>query len=189
MILYIALGVIGLVAFGYLVMIYNNLMTVKNDVDRAWSNIDVLLKQRHDELPKLLSTVESYMQYEQDTLKRIIEARSRYSHAGSQRDQMRADQELHRGLMGLFALAENYPDLKSNAQFQELQRRISQIESSIADRREFYNASSNAWNTAIEQVPEVLYAKFFSFKRRDLYEASDEERADVDVHLKVPRAG
>ena len=188
MIIAISLGLVGVVAIAYSIAIYNNLVAVKNDVDRAWSNIDVLLKQRHDELPKLLKLVETYMQYEQDTLSRIIEARSRYATATRPAEQMKADSELHKGLMGLFALAENYPELKANSQFQELQRRISQIESSISDRREFYNASANSWNTTIEQVPEVVYSKILMFKPKDLFEANPYEREDVPVNIRTPRA-
>jgi LemA protein len=189
MITFVALGILAAVVLGYSVMIYNNLIASKNDVDRAWSNIDVLLKQRHDELPKLLKIVESYMQYEQDTLTRIIKARSQYANATTPGDQMKANQALHQGLVGLFALAENYPELKSNTQFQDLQRRISQIETSIADRREFYNASVNNWNTSIEQVPEVAYAKLMLFKRRELFEVSAEDRKDVAMDIKIPKAG
>jgi len=186
MMIWIALGVSGFILGSYVIAIYNNLIATKHDVDRAWANIDVLLKQRHDELPKLIHVVESYMQYEQETLKQVIEARSRYAQASSFEQKNKLDNELARGMMGIIALAENYPELKANVQFQELQGRISKLEESIADRREFYNASVNAWNVHLESIPEIFFARLLAFRARELYRVEESERADVKMNLKLP---
>jgi LemA protein len=175
---------IALVIGVYLIMIYNNLVQVKHNVSKAWANIEVLLKQRHDELPKLIETCKQYMKFEQDTLQRVIEARSRvYSAAQSQDIEAlgRAEGALRMGLGNLFALAEAYPDLKANASFQQLQSRISALEDSIADRREFYNESVNINNVKIQQFPELVVARLFSFKAFELLQFAAEELKDVDI--------
>jgi LemA protein len=153
-------------------------------VSKAWSNIDVLLKQRHDELPKLVETCRQYMQYEQETLEKVMQARSSVAAAQQQGDiaQLgKAEGALRLGLGGLFAVAEAYPDLKADETFQHLQARISQLEDAIADRREFYNESVNNNNVSIEQFPDVLIAKLFKFKAFTLLEFSADEKADVDM--------
>ena len=180
---FIFLGIVILVA-GYAVILYNNLVALKHRVAKAWSNIDVLLKQRHDELPKLVSTCKEYMGYEQETLERVIAARSSVSTAREAQDMAalgKAETELRAGLGRLFALAENYPDLKANDAFQHLQSRISDLENGIADRRELYNDAVNLNNIRIEQFPDVLIARMLAFKSFELLEFSEEEKADVDI--------
>lgn len=172
------------VALFYIILIYNNLVSLKHAVSRAWSNIDVLLKQRHDELPKLVDVCRQYMQYETDTLEKIIKARSAVRTAGSQGDVKglgQAESALRLGLGNLFALAENYPELKANESFQKLQARISQLENTIADRREVYNESVNLNNVRIEQFPDVMVARLFNFTPRDLLEFTAEEIRDVNL--------
>ena len=180
---FITIGIIVLIA-GYGVIIYNNLVALKHRVAKAWSNIDVLLKQRHDELPKLVSTCKEYMGYEQETLEKVIQARSMVSDARENQDIEalgKAETVLRAGLGKLFALAEAYPDLKANSSFQHLQSRISDLENGIADRRELYNDAVNLNNIRIEQFPDVLVARFFAFKAFDLLEFSEEEKADVNI--------
>jgi LemA protein len=179
----IVLGVIA-VALVYVVMLYNNLVQVKHNVAKAWANIDVLLKQRHDELPKLIETCKQYMKFEQDTLTKVMEARSRVSSAREQQNigaLGQAEGALRSTLGNLFALAEAYPDLKTNQTFLQLQSRISGLENAIADRREFYNESVNINNVRIEQFPDSIVAGVFHFKPAALLEFSAEEKADVDV--------
>ncbi len=175
---------IALLVGVYLVMVYNALVQVKHNVSKAWANIEVLLKQRHDELPKLIETCRQYMTFEQDTLQRVIEARGRV-HAATQSQDVAAlgpaEGALRMGLGNLFALAESYPDLKANASFQQLQSRISALEDSIADRREFYNESVNINNVRIEQVPDVFVARLFGFAPFKLLEFTADETRDVDV--------
>jgi len=181
--LFIFLGLVVLVA-GYGITLYNNLVALKHRVAQAWSNIDVLLKQRHEELPKLVATCKEYMQYEQATLERVISARNMVSNAASNGDLPAlgvAETTLRKGLGQLFALAENYPDLKANDSFRHLQARISDLENGIADRRELYNDVVNQNNIRIEQFPDVLVANFFRFGPKELLEFSDEETADVNI--------
>lgn len=179
----IVLGV-ALVVIVYFVMIYNNLVQIKHNVTKAWANIDVLLKQRHDELPKLIETCKQYMKFEQDTLTKVMEARSRVFSAREAQDigaLGQAEGALRGALGNLFALAEAYPDLKTNQTFLQLQSRISSLENGIADRREFYNESVNVNNVRIEQFPDAIVAGMFSFKPAQLLEFQAEEKADVDV--------
>jgi LemA protein len=168
----------------YVVLIYNNLVSIKHNVSKAWSNIDVLLKQRHDELPKLVETCRQYMKYEQETLEKVMQARSSVASAQQQGDigQLgQAEGALRLGLGNLFALAEDYPELKANETFQHLQARITGLENAIADRREFYNESVNINNVRIEQFPDVIIARMFNFKSFTLLEFSVEETADVNL--------
>jgi len=180
---FIIIGILILVG-GYGVTLYNNLVALKHRVAQAWANIDVLLKQRHDELPKLVETCKQYMEYEQETLEKVISARNNVSTAAQSQDieSLGIAETVLRGTLGrLFALAEDYPDLKANESFQHLQGRISDLENGIADRRELYNDSVNQNNIRIEQFPDVLIANFFKFVAYDLLEFSEEEKADVDI--------
>lgn len=166
------------------VVLYNGLVRLKHGVSKAWSNIDVLLKQRHDELPKLVETCKQYMQYEGSTLERVIAARSAVANAREQHDVGalgRAESGLRAGLGQLFALAENYPELKANDSFQHLQQRISGLENGIADRRELYNEAVNLNNVRIEQFPDVIVARMFNFQAAELLVFSEAEKADVDI--------
>ena len=168
----------------YAVVIYNNLVLLKHAVAKAWANIDVLLKQRHDELPKLVETCRQYMRYEQETLDRVMKARSAVSAARGQGDINAlgpAETALHAGLMRLFALAEAYPDLKANEGFQHLQARVTGLESDIADRRELYNESVNLNNVRIDQFPDLLIARLFGFGPRPLLELPAADRVDPDL--------
>jgi len=179
----VLLGIL-VAAAAYTITIYNALVQLKHNVAKAWANIDVLLKQRHDELPKLVETCKQYMKFEQDTLTRVIEARSKVfsaREAGNVAALGQAETGMRAALGNLFALAESYPDLKANQTFQQLQTRISALENAIADRREFYNESVNVNNVRIEQFPDVIVARMFNFKEAQLLVFSEEEKKDVDV--------
>jgi LemA protein len=174
----------ALVVLAYLVMLYNNLVQVKHNVSKAWANIDVLLKQRHDELPKLIETCKQYMQFEQETLQKVVDARSKVSAARESQDIRAlgpAEAGLRASIGSLFAVAEQYPDLKTNQTFLQLQSRISGLENAIADRREFYNESVNINNVRIEQFPDTIIAGMFSFRPAQLLEFDGAEKTDVDV--------
>ncbi len=164
--------------------IYNNLVTLKHSVSKSWSNIDVLLKQRHDELSKLLEVCKQYMQFEQASLENITQARSAVMAARSEGDIRQlgqAESQLRLGLGQLFALAESYPELKANNRFQQLQRRITQLEKGIADRREVYNAAVTLNNVRIEQFPDVIVARIFNFKDFSLLEFTHKEKSAVNT--------
>lgn len=173
--------VIGLV--GYFVGIYNGLIQVRNNIDKAWANIDVLLKQRHDELPKLIETCKGYMKYEQGLLEKITQARTAFLNATSIEDKTKAENQLAAGLKTLFAVSENYPDLKANASFLQLQGRISGLENEIADRREFFNESVNVYNIRIQQFPDMILANMLAYTRRSMLEIPKEETQDVKVQF------
>ena len=173
-----------IVALLYAIVSYNNLVNLKHAVAKAWANIDVLLKQRHDEIPKLVETCKQYMKFEQTTLEKVMQARSQVSSAREAQDigaLGRAEGALRAGLGSLFAVAEAYPELKTNEQFLHLQARISNLENAIADRREFYNESVNINNVRVEQFPDNIVASLFRFSAARLLEFTSAEKADVDV--------
>ncbi|HXR17235.1 MAG TPA: LemA family protein [Terriglobales bacterium] len=172
-------AIFGLIA--YVVMIFNGLIALKNDVAKAWANIDILLKQRHDELSKLLDVCKGYMDYERDTLLKITEARSMYQQAVSVDEKAQADQSMTSALRSLFAVAENYPQLKANDNFMRLQERITELESQIADRREFYNDCVNTFNIRIQQMPDTFVASFMSLTPRPMFKVEDADKADVPM--------
>ena len=180
---FVILGVLAVIIV-YGIVIYNNLVALKHNVSKSWANIDVLLKQRHDEIPKLVEICKQYMKYEQDTMEKIMQARSSVAAAREKGDVQgvgMAETQLRMGLGNLFALAEAYPDLKADQSFQHLQARITGLENAIADRREFYNEGVNLNNVRIEQFPDLIVAKKFNFKPAQLLEFSEEEKSDVDV--------
>ncbi|MBL6975695.1 MAG: LemA family protein [Deltaproteobacteria bacterium] len=171
--------VVGLLVYG--IGIYNGLIRLKNNVDKAWSNVDVLLKQRWDEIPNLVAACKGYMKHERDTLETVTRARSAAVGADSVSRKSSAEAGLARALVDLYARVEAYPDLKADRHFLGLQRRVSELEDQIADRRELYNESVNRINIRIEQFPDVLVARLFRYERRDLFEATDVERRDLSV--------
>lgn len=184
LLLYIFLAaVVTLLVIG--VMIYNSLVDVKHTVSQAWSNIDILLKQRHDELPKLVETCKRYMQFEQETLNRVMEARSGIAKAretGNLPALGAAEKMLRMGLGSLYAVAEAYPELKTSEKFQYLQTRITSLENGIADRREYYNEAVKNNNIRIEQFPEILIAKWFGFGERSLLEFAESDKRDHNLN-------
>jgi LemA protein len=172
------------VAAIYGVGLYNGLVRLRESVKVAWANIDVLLKQRHDELPKLVDACKRYMQFEQETLEKVMRARSAVIQAAGQGNVAAvgaAEQQLRTGIGQLFAVAENYPQLKSDETFKHLQSRISRLEESIADRREFYNDQVNLYNIRVKVFPDALIAGSFSFSPSQLLEFAADEKRDVNV--------
>ena len=169
--------------FVYFITIYNSLVRLRNDIDKAWANIDVLLKQRHDELPKLIETCKGYMQYEQKTFQLITEARTAFMKANTVGEKAQADNLISGALKSLFAVAENYPELKADSNFMQLQNRISELEEKIADRREFLNDDVNTYNIRIQQLPDVFIAHMMNLQRKDLFKVTEEDRRDVEVKL------
>jgi LemA protein len=173
------IGLIVLVA--YVVGVYNMLVRLFNNIDKAWSNIDVILKQRHDELPKLVEVCNSYMLHERETLESVTKARTAYSTGLNIDDKAQAENQIVGALGKLFAVAEQYPDLKANQEFLALQQRISALESTIADRREFYNDSVNLYNIAIQQIPTLWVAQEIGYTARPLLTVSPSDRKNVPL--------
>jgi len=173
-----ALFVVGGVTW-YATTIYNGLVALKNDIEKAWANIDVMLKQRHDELTKLIDVCKGYMEYERETLMKLTEARSLWTQARTVDQKAQADDTATQAAQKLFAVAENYPDLKANEEFEQLQARITALETQIADRREFYNDSVNTFNTRIQQIPDAWIADFMKLYPRPLFKAEAAERSQM----------
>ncbi len=179
----IVLALLAFILIGWFVGIYNSLVRLKNNIKKAWSNIDVLLKQRHDELTKLLNTVKGYMQHEKSVLTQVTEARTAFMNAQSVGEKAQADNMMTGALKTLFAVSENYPELKADRSFQQFQGRISEIENQIADRREFYNDSVNTYNIRIQQIPDVFIARMLGYTAEELFKAAEEDRRDVDIQF------
>jgi LemA protein len=168
---------------GYLLAIYNGLVALRNNIARSWANIDVLLKQRHDELPKLVKTCEGYMRHERGVFDKLSEARGALLEAKTFAARAGAEGQLSRALGQLFAVAESYPDLKANQSFIQLQNRISDLENQIADRREFYNDTVTTFNTRIQQIPDRFVADWLTCKPAELFHVDEEDRADVAIQF------
>ena len=176
---------------GYLIGVYNGLVRVRAAVKLTWSNIDVLLAQRHDELPKLIEVCKQYMQYEGDTLERVMRARAGVDAArssGNIGSLGPAERELRSGLSGLYAVAENYPQLKASEPFRHLQDRISGLETAIADRREVYNDAVNTNNVRIAAFPDVLVARLGDFPRGEAAAPADRTRPPTWILRRPSRA-
>lgn len=171
----------------YFVSIYNGLVRVSRNIEKAWANIDVLLKQRRDEIPKLIGVCEGYMKYERETLEKITAARTACMQTKGVADAAAAEGQLSGLLKTLFAVAENYPDLKANQNFLQMQERISYLESQIADRREFYNDSVNLYNIRINQIPDMWVARNMNLSAKEMFKVSEEEKKDVEIKFDFPK--
>jgi LemA protein len=177
---FVVLVLIALVV-GYTVSVYNQLVRLRKRVDQSKQNIDVLLKQRQDELTKLIDSAQEMMEYEEDVLTQLTEAREQADQAETPKEQANADAQVRQALADFDARVEEYPELSAQENMQQFQERITDIESQIADRREFYNESTTRYNTRISQFPYLIFARQFGFQERELFEATEEEKEDVDV--------
>lgn len=181
---WIIISIVVIILVLYFVIIYNGLISLKNNIEKAWSNIDVLLKQRSDELPNLVESVKGYMKHEKSTLLELTKARTEFLKAETLSQKAKADKKISGALKTIFAVAENYPKLRANENFLQLQNRISGLENEIADRREFYNDSVTNYNTRIQSVPDVWIAKMFGFTEpKQLFKATEEEKKNVKIDI------
>jgi len=171
----------------YAVIVYNGLVRLQNETRRAWANIDVLLNQRHDEVPNLVACVKGYMDHERQTQEAVTQARAASMNAASIPQKAQADLLMRGALRSFFAVAEGYPQLKANQNFLALQNRISDLEERIADRREFFNDDVNTYNTRIAQLPEVLMARLMKLRRQDMFRVDEQERQPADVKALLAR--
>lgn len=181
----VVIGFVLVGSVGFFLSIYNSLIEMKNNIGRSWANIDVLLKQRHDELPKLIKVCEAYMQHERAVFDKLSEARAALAGAGSVKQRADAENGITRALGQFFAVAENYPDLKANTSFASLQGRISELENAIADRREFYNDTVTMFNTRIEQIPDSWVANGMVLQHAELFKIDEADREDPKVAFKM----
>jgi LemA protein len=171
--------IVAVAIVGYGLLAYNSLVRRRNQVREAWSDIEVQLKRRHSLVPNLVETVKGYAQHERSTLDSVTKARVQAMGATTPHDHAQAENILSSTLKSLFAVAENYPDLKANVNFLELQRELSDTENKIQASRRFYNTTVRDYNTAIESVPTNVLASLFSFKTESFFELDDEAARSV----------
>jgi len=167
------------VILGWVLVMYNSLIRRRNQVDEAWSDIDVQLKRRHNLIPNLVESVKGYASHERGTLDSVTKARTQAQEATTPEEHAKAENMLTSTLKTLFAVAENYPELKANANFLELQRELSDTENKIQASRRFYNGNVRDYNTAIQSVPTNIVANLFKFARREFFELEDEAARSV----------
>jgi LemA protein len=180
-ILVIVLVAVAVVAVFSFIMIYNGLVRSRLRVREAWSGIDVQLKRRASLIPNLVETVKGYASHERETLENVTAARARLQQAGTPAQAAEANNMLTQTLRSLFAVAEQYPDLKANQNFLELQRELSDIEEKIAYARQFYNTNVLSYNAKTETFPSVIFANLFGFQPSEFFEAEETAREDVKV--------
>ena len=188
-ILWIVLGIIAILVV-FLVVVYNSLVRLRNMVDEAWNQISVQLKRRHDLIPNLVNAVKGYMDFEQETLTRVIEARNQAVTAqeagpGNAGQAAQAENFLTGALRQLFALVENYPDLKANQNVLDLQEELTTTENQIGFSRQHYNATVREFNTSIQTFPNVLIAGMFGFGERDYFQIEEADTAVPEVNLRT----
>lgn len=175
--------IVGVIVLIYLIATYNGLITRKNRVDEAWSDIDVQLKRRYDLIPNLVEAVKGYISHERGTLEAITQARTSAMGATDLTQKAQAENMLTGALKSLFAVAESYPDLKASQNFLQLQDEVSDTENKIQASRRFYNTNVRDFNTAIQVFPTNLYASVLGFGSREFFEADEAERAAVKVQF------
>jgi len=180
-ILLVLAGLFALIGLFYAINIYNGLVQVKNNIAKAWKNIDVLLQQRHDELPKLVEACKGYLKHEAGVLENLTRLRLGYAKAAGVDEKARAENSLNREIDKLRISFEAYPQLQSSANFLQVQSRISALESSIADRREFFNDSVNVYNIQIESLPDLIMARLLGYHPHAFLEVPEEKKRDVKL--------
>ena len=178
----VVIGLIILGFVGFLISIYNALVRMRNNISKSWANIDVILKQRSDELPKLVDSVKGYMKHEEGVLTKVTEARTKFLDAQTVQEKAKANNMITDALKSLFAVAENYPTLKANESFLQLQTRISGLENELADRREFYNDSVNEYNIKINSFPDLIVARMMGYTEPEtMFEVDESDKNDVKI--------
>ena len=175
------LVIIGLVSWFF--TIYNGLIQVRENIKKSWANIDVLLMQRSDEIPKLIKTVKAFAKHEKKMFDSVMSAREKYLGAGTLAEKADADNQITNALKSVFALSESYPELRSNENFLQFQNRISGLENEIADRRELYNESVYNHNIRIQSLPDVIIANAMALKQEEMFEVAESKKDDISIDL------
>lgn len=181
LIIMVITGLVVVAIAAYFIAMFNGLIRLKNNIKKSWANINVLLKQRSDELPKLINSVKGYMKHERQTLNELTKARTDIMKAKTPAEKAKADSVITGALKTLFAVAENYPKLRASENFSQLQTRISGIENELADRREFYNDSVNTYNIRIQSFPDMVMARMMSYRPEEMFRVTEGETRDVEV--------
>lgn len=174
-------GVVALLLIIYAISLYNGFVKLNNAVKEAFSTMDVYLLKRWDLIPNLVETVKGYAKHEKDTLSDVIELRNSSYDKMNNNEKVEINNKLTQGLSKLMAIAESYPDLKANTNFQELQKELSKIEDDIANARKYYNGTVKTLNNKVQMFPSNIFAKLFGFKEQQMFEANEEERKNVKV--------
>lgn len=179
---YISATIFALIA-AFFIIVYNDLITLKNKCEEGWADIDTQLTRRYDLIPNLVETVKGYAKHEGETLERVVQARSSAMNAQSVAEKQEAENMLSKTLKSIFALSESYPELKANTNFQQLQSTLTEIEEHIQLSRRYYNATVRDFNTKQEVFPNSLVANMAKFEKREFFEAEGEERENVKVNF------
>ena len=176
-------GIVGVIVLGYIISVFNSLVQVRNNCEKAWENIDVILMQRQDELKKLIDVCSAYMKHERDLLTKLTKLRVGYDEAQTSDEKLEVANRLNRQVHQLRRAWEGYPDLKASQNFLQIQDRVSGLESTISDRREFFNETVNIYNIQIERFPERLVAALFRYRRKEFFEVPEEKKEDMDMSV------
>lgn len=183
LIFYIISIVIIVILVLFFVNTYNQLIILRNNVDKAFANIDVLLKQRNDEVPNLVKVVKSTALYENSTLKELVNLRSQYQQSNSTSEKVEIAKTLDTELKSFFVLMEDYPELKATESYLQLQKRLSELEDMISDRREYFNESVNLYNIGIKVFPDVIFAKILNYAPMNMLKFKEEEKQLPEINL------
>jgi LemA protein len=181
--------VVGMAVIFLGINIYNGLVRLRNQLERSWANIDVILKQRSDEIPRLVEIIEQYAHYEAGLIQKLADARTQYGRSYTVAEKIKSSNEMTQVLGGLLAFSEAYPELKANQNFTDLQNRISQLESTLADRREVYNETVANFNSRLEQFPDIFAARLLNYQRQTMFQVTESERQLPSVQMKLPKFG
>jgi LemA protein len=182
-ILLITLFLVLIILFASFFIIYNNFVRLKNNISKSLANIDVLLKQRSNEIPNLIRIVQGYMKHEREVLESLTKARSFLLESNTLSKKAAADNAITGLVKSVFAIAENYPDLKAGENFLKLQKRITGLENELSDRREFYNDSVTIYNIRIQSIPDLIVARMMHLNKIDLFKAKEEDKKYVKIKL------
>lgn len=177
---WISLGLIALLII-YAIWTYNSLVRLQNQVENAWAQIDVQLKRRNDLIPNLVDTVKGYADHEKDVFTQVTEARTKIQESSERGEMAKGDNMMSDALKSLFAVAEDYPDLKANENFLQLQEELSGTENKIAYSRQHYNDMVMKYNTRRETFPYNIFVSFMTFEEEEMFRAPDEEKENIDI--------
>lgn len=175
--------IFALLALFYIISVYNGLINLRNNISKAWANIDVLLAQRSELIPNLVNVVKGYQKYEKSVLEEVTRLRASINTDQGPTAKAKTSDAISASLKTIFAVAENYPDLKASQNFKQLQEELTIIENQLADRREFYNNSVLLYNTRIHSIPDLLFATTLGFKEKEYFKATEDEKEVVDVKM------
>ena len=178
--IYIVIAIVVIIVL-YALITYNNFIKLKNTVKEAFATMDVYLKKRWDLIPNIVETVKGYAKHEENTLKEVVELRNSSYDSMSDDEKVKANQKISKDINKIMLLAESYPDLKANTNFQDLSRELSKVEEDIANSRKYYNGAIEMFNNKVEMFPSNIFAKLFGYKPKEMFETDEQERENIKV--------